>query len=151
MNKIVKRCSRALKPQSISPNLPVAPSTKKPRKKESEIQHAVLEWLNARGYCVWRNYVGPRIINVGPKKHFSPSPMAGLPDVIGVLKNQRGRMFAIEIKNDVGKLSEKQEMWIRRLEHSGALVIVTRDLDQVIDVLTREDVKDERSDSLPKD
>ena len=77
--------------------------------------------------------------------------MAGLPDVIGVLKNQRGRMFAIEIKNDVGKLSEKQEMWIRRLEHSGALVIVTRDLDQVIDVLTREDVKDERSDSLPKD
>lgn len=77
--------------------------------------------------------------------------MAGLPDVIGVLKNQRGRMFAIEIKNEVGKLSDKQETWIRRLESAGALVIVTRDIDQVIDVLTREDVSHERSNSLPED
>jgi len=67
--------------------------------------------------------------------------MAGLPDIVGVMNRQPGRMFAIEIKSAKGVLSEKQEYWIRRLEDAGVLVIVTRTLEQVIDVLTKEESK----------
>jgi hypothetical protein len=92
--------------------------------------------LELNNYVYWRNYVGPRIVNNGATKKFIPSPMVGLPDVIGILKNRPGVLFAIEIKNAVGKLSEKQAEWIRKLEDAGALVIVARELNQVIEVLT---------------
>jgi hypothetical protein len=107
--------------------------------KESKIQKSILDYLKASGYVAWRNYVGPRIINKGAQKHFIPSPMAGLPDIIGILKNIPGRMFAIEVKSSKGELSDKQIFWTRTLERAGALVIITRTLDQVIEVLSSED------------
>jgi len=110
-----------------------------PSIKESEIQALIISYLTINKYVFWRNYVGPKIVNVGTQKRFIKSPMAGLPDIIGVLKNQPGRMFAIEIKNAKGRLSELQTEWVRKLEAAGVLVIVTRNLDQVIDILVKEE------------
>jgi hypothetical protein len=93
-------------------------------------------------YTHWRNYVGPKIVNIGSKKTFIKSPMAGLPDILGILKTKPGKLFAIEIKNAKGKLSQGQEYWIRKLETCGVVVIVSRDLKQVIEVLKKEELQD---------
>jgi hypothetical protein len=97
--------------------------------KEVEIQKAITDWLSANNYTFWRNFVGPRIAK---GKFFIKNPMAGLPDILGILKNYPGKLFGIEIKSDSGKLSEDQKAWIRKLELSGATILVTRDLETMV-------------------
>lgn len=66
---------------------------------------------------------------------YSKNKNAGQPDIFGILKNGSGRLFAIEVKNEIGKLSDEQKKEIRELEEAGALVIVSRDLEKVIEIL----------------
>jgi hypothetical protein len=61
--------------------------------------------------------------------------MAGLPDILGILKKNPGKLFAIEIKSEKGKLSDDQRKWIYNLESAGAFVIIARDLETVIESL----------------
>ncbi len=104
--------------------------------KESEIQKQIIKYLELKKYCFWRNYVGP--ILRGPTKRRSPNPMAGLPDIIGVLKSSP-RMFVIEVKTKTGKLSEKQVVWLDKLNKAGALCIVARTVAEVIDAFEMHD------------
>ena len=99
---------------------------------ESQLQKIVLEWFKAQaGYFVWRSYVGPIIR--GPSKKLTPNPMAGFPDIFGF--DPLNRPFAIELKSQTGKLSDKQKRWLRDLEAKGVHCIVARDLDTVISEL----------------
>lgn len=109
--------------------------------KEAEIQKAILAWLRLKGYVVWRNYVGP--ILRGKQKIPSPNPMAGMPDICGLLKD--GRLFAIEVKRPGGKVSPKQVKWITTLQDAGAVAFIARDLDTVRERL------DSMSESVKKD
>lgn len=101
--------------------------------KESLLQKDVCQFLDCYRYCYWRNYVGPIIRHTGV---MTKNPMAGLPDIIGTLKNGSGRMFAIELKSSIGKLSMKQKWWLNRLQESGVPVLVATELHEVIDFLT---------------
>jgi len=106
-------------------------------KLESEIQKEILDWLRAAGYKAWKNYLGPLLIGGGVRAR---NPNAGQPDIYGIFKNRPGKMFAIEIKSYLGKLSEEQRREILDLENSGVFVIAARSLSVVKSLLEREDV-----------
>jgi hypothetical protein len=97
--------------------------------KEAELQKLVLDYLKKKkGYFVWRSYVGP--IVRGRAKILSPNPMAGFPDIFGF--TDTNKPFAIELKSQTGKLSDKQVNWLQNLKAKGVHCIVARDLETVI-------------------
>lgn len=106
--------------------------------KESDIQKQILEYLKAKGYLVWRNYVGPVLQG---NKRFTKNPMAGLPDILGICRNRPGVLFGIEVKTEEGVLSEKQKNWILDLKSHGALVFVADNIEIVIKVMETLDVR----------
>jgi hypothetical protein len=78
--------------------------------------------------------------------YFGKNKNAGQPDIFGILKNGSGRLFGIEVKNEIGKLSDEQKRELKALEDAGALIIVSRNLEKVIEILTL----GERDDGNPK-
>lgn len=96
------------------------------KKLESEIQKEILSWLKKNGYKAWKNYLGPLFIQGG--RH-AKNPNSGQPDIFGIFKNHPGRLFAVEIKSAIGKISEDQNCEIQELEKAGVYVIATRDLE----------------------
>jgi hypothetical protein len=63
---------------------------------------------------------------------YAKNPNSGQPDIFGIYKDRTGKLFAIEVKTEDGKLSEGQKEEIRELEKFGVFVIVARDLKTVI-------------------
>lgn len=85
-----------------------------------------------KGFKAWKNYLGPKLTNGG---NFCPNPNSGQPDIFGIMNDGTGRLFGIEVKTEIGKLSDKQKKEIRELETAGALMIIARDLQTVIDAM----------------
>ena len=54
----------------------------------------------------------------------------GVPDIIGVYQ---GRMLAIEVKTERGKLSPHQEKFIANINANGGLAFVARSIEDVLD------------------
>lgn len=107
-------------------------------KKESEIQKEILFWLKENGYKVWKNYLGPLFIKGG---YHAKNPNAGQPDIYGIMKKFRGRLFAIELKSSKGKLSDIQKTELLELENAGVFVMAERSLERVIRLLNEEEGK----------
>lgn len=99
--------------------------------KESELKSEVIRLLKLKGIFCWNNR------NVGvynPKTgKYIPSPVRGVPDIIGVLPN--GRMIAIEVKTRRGQLTVYQKEFLMQLEHNNALVGVVRSIEDVVKLL----------------
>ena len=62
------------------------------------------------------------------------SPIKGFPDIAGVLPS--GKFFAIELKTDKGRLSIEQVDWITKLNFSGAIAVVLRSKDEIMEFVT---------------
>lgn len=71
--------------------------------------------------------------------YFAKNKNAGQPDIFGILKNGSGRLFGIEVKTDIGRLSDDQRRELKELEDAGALIIIARDLDTVKKILATGD------------
>ncbi len=97
---------------------------------ERDLQKAITQYLELRQIVFWRNYVGPVIRHDGV---MTKNPMAGLPDIIGILS--QGRMLAIEIKSSRGKLSDRQKIWRDKIERAGAIYVLAYELQDVINAL----------------
>ena len=89
-----------------------------PALKERDITRTVRDYLELRG---WR----PVRINAGP---FGKS---GMPDFL-FLHYQRRLAIWIEFKGPQGRLSPKQKTWIDEERRRGAIVLVVRDIDELI-------------------
>ncbi len=100
--------------------------------KEAGIQKLILDWLTCQKYYAWRNYVGAVIRK---DNSFGKNPARGMPDIMGLLKNGSGRLFAIEVKTATGKVSPHQKDRLTALNENGAVAFVARDLDTVIKIL----------------
>lgn len=105
--------------------------------KESELKRQILDLLKLCGVFAWNSR------NVGVydsrRGRYIPSPVKGLPDILGVLPG--GRMIAIEVKVGRNRLTIHQEVFLSQLEHMGALVCVARSLDDVVEMLKRAGVE----------
>lgn len=103
--------------------------------KESNIQRVILDWLSWNGFCHWRNYVGAVIHGIGSKTRFGKNPAKGMPDIMGLMKDGSGRLFAIEVKTETGRVAPHQKEKIAELNENGAVAFVARDLETVIEKL----------------
>jgi len=94
---------------------------------ESDIQRQIIIWLKSQGFKCWKVPLGPNI--TGSRSIRCKNPMAGHPDIAGVLEG--GRYFVIEVKTATGKVSPIQRQWLNELNHVGALTCVARCLEDV--------------------
>jgi hypothetical protein len=93
--------------------------------KESEVQRAILDWLEWHHIFHYRNNSGAFI---DAQKHFYRFGALGSPDIICVIN---GRFIGIEVKAHGGKQSEHQKEFQRRLETAGGLYILAYSVDDL--------------------
>jgi len=105
------------------------------RSPEAQIQRAVFRHLRARG--------APGVFAFHPANGGYRRPIeaaitqgmgvvAGVPDIIAI---HNGRVFAIELKADGGRASDKQLKCIAALREVGALTCIAEGLDRALAVL----------------
>lgn len=109
---------------------------------EAELQRDVLSWLAIYNILHWRMPIGAVLHRKGKgsnvKEFRKPSPIKGFPDIAGVLsKENRGMLFALELKSKKGRLTQDQKIWIAKLELAGAKAAVIKSLDDLIESFTR--------------
>lgn len=105
--------------------------------KESELQKIVLEWLKINRYKCWKNYLGPLFIKGG---QMVKNPNSGQPDIYVISKKIPGKLIAIELKSQKGKLSDKQKTEINELETAGVIVIIAKSLNYIIQIFSEENL-----------
>lgn len=120
-------------PEPYGPRIPEKRAPRQPSgiRPERLVLRDILKYLRMHPMvaCVWRMQsglleAGDRPIRVG---------VVGMPDIVGMLKG--GRMFAIEVKSEVGRTTESQEYWLDTIRHFGGLAGVARctdDVDRII-------------------
>jgi Holliday junction resolvase len=70
------------------------------------------------------------------KEHGGLGSAPGVPDIVGCYQ---GRMLAIEVKTDRGRVSEHQQWFIDNINAAGGLAFVARSVDDVIVALGVQD------------
>ena len=100
--------------------------------KEIEIQKQILDYLIVKGYFHWRMPIGGVPQQNRGKMIFKKSPIKGFPDIMGVLLNNPGKLFGIEVKTPIGKLSKDQKIVRDKFLEAGCVFIVARSLEDVI-------------------
>lgn len=98
------------------------------KNKESVLQKEILDYLKVQGYSCWKMPLGAMMVKNGYR---AKNPLKGFPDLFGICKHQKGRMFAIEVKTDEGKVSKDQTQWHQLLVELGCICFVARDIKTV--------------------
>lgn len=96
---------------------------KAPAMKEKEITTQIRNVLKLYGVFHWKVF-----------QSLGSTP--GVPDILGILPG--GRMLAIEVKTERGKLSPHQERFIKNINDNGGLAFVARSFDEVVQRLKME-------------
>ena len=100
--------------------------------KETILQKNIKDALEKAGFSVWRMPVQPLTHTRGGKTFYKKHPLKGFPDLFGFFKNQKGRMFCIEVKTERGVLSDDQVRWQGMLIREGVFHMVGRDVETVL-------------------
>lgn len=99
------------------------------KRKESDIQRAVLDYLKARGIMAWRQKSeGTFDAKRGIYRRGTGTP--GLPDIGGILPG--GRALQIEVKAGRNKPTPEQVDFLARARAAGAVAFVAYSVDDVI-------------------
>lgn len=80
--------------------------------KESQIQHAIVGWLNAvlpKQYRVYANANASRRTTTGRAANAVPGLRKGIPDI--TIRGPGGVSYDIEIKSSKGQLTPEQSEW----------------------------------------
>ena len=100
----------------------------RPKEKESDIQHAVLQYLSLKGIFHYRNSVGA----FKTERGFYRFGAVGSGDIIAVIG---GIYVAIEIKGTGKSQTPAQETFQANLEHAGGQYWLIHSLDELINKL----------------
>lgn len=103
-----------------------------PKPKESEIQRAILDYLELRGIFHYRNNSGAFKRDDG---HFYRFGAKGSPDIVCVVN---GQYVGIEVKAPGGKQSEHQKEFQRRLKEAGGRYILAFTVDDLLNTLSNQ-------------
>lgn len=98
---------------------------------ELRVRNLICSYLKAYGYFFWVNdSVG---IYDPIKKTFrrnnSPYRIRGVADILGVLRG--GRLLAIEVKAEKGRLSPEQKLFLDQVNAAGGKAFVARSIEDV--------------------
>lgn len=97
---------------------------------EKQVLAACLEYLQRKGYFVWRNNTGVQVLEYKGKKRLLRSGLTGSADILGLLKN--GRFLAVECKRQGNVLSEAQRAFKEQIEANQGLYITAYSIDDLI-------------------
>lgn len=110
-------------------------TARKPVVKEKTIENSILSFLKRHGIFVFKvESQGTYDAKLGRyrMKH-SMHRMLGVADIIGILDG--GTFLAIEVKSEVGRLSDHQKQFLRTIQENGGVAIVARSIDDVAEKL----------------
>jgi hypothetical protein len=114
------------------PTIPRVPRIKKPRQLEADLQGQIVEYLERNQIVAWKNN---RVMYYDPiqkgMRYGKGVTQPGQPDILGVIPKS-GRMLAIETKGKYEAIRVKQETLLARLDKAGAVVIVARSVEDVM-------------------
>lgn len=96
-------------------------------KKETLIQAEILKYLRSKGVLAWRANNGS-VWDAKLGMYRTHTGMKGVADILAVLN---GRLIAIEVKGEKGKMSPDQFLFRTRLEEAGGLYILARSVADV--------------------
>jgi hypothetical protein len=108
---------------------------KKQEPKESEIQNAVCEYLQARGHFFWRqNNAGIQRTGTDGRQFWTTNKhsMRGVADIICFDKTGTGIAIFIECKRPSGKMSDDQENFRKKCEERGCEYYIVKSVDDLI-------------------
>ena len=100
---------------------------------EREIEQSILAWLNYQPRCkAWKNksqgtYDPYKKVFRRPSSKFTEK---GTSDILGIWY---GKMLCIEVKSAKGRLSPEQKAFLTEMAGLGAICLLARSLDNVID------------------
>jgi hypothetical protein len=106
-----------------------------PPLKEGDILRQIMAYLKANRIYSWRQNTGG--VPLGDGKGFRPAATRGVPDIIGILPG--GRMLAIEVKSEKGRITPEQESFLDEINRNGGVAFVARSLDHVVSTLREAD------------
>jgi hypothetical protein len=114
-------------------DIPFLPPIKKRRRRdEDQIQRAVFTHLRTRGapgVFAFHPANGGKRNAIEGAKFKAMGVVAGVPDVIAL---KDCRFYALELKAEFGKVSEKQLDAMRAMQNAGAIVAVAHGLDAAL-------------------
>jgi len=125
-----KKRSLKLSPESINDSIALKI---KSTPSEREIEQSILTWLNYQPKCkAWKNksqgtYDPYKKVFRRPSSKFTEK---GTSDILGIWN---GKMICIEVKSAKGRLSPEQKSFLQEMANLGAICLVARSLDAVID------------------
>ena len=98
---------------------------------ESLIQNQIRVGLSKAGHTVFRVNVGKVKMQNG--RWFETGVPKGFSDLFGFRPD--GRIFFIEVKNEVGKLRPEQKIFIEQMRKRGALAGVARSVEEAMEIV----------------
>jgi hypothetical protein len=102
---------------------------------ERDIQHAIrLASAEFSGLTLWRNSTGVADTANGTKQRFGLCK--GSSDLIGILA-PAGRLVAIEIKSETGRLRPEQELFLELVRKHGGFACVVRSVEEFREAMQR--------------
>lgn len=104
------------------------------KQSETDLVKACLAWLKVAkpAGVFWRANVGAVVSEYQGRKRFTRFGVPGMADIQGILN---GRAVFIECKSAKGVLSANQIVFGERVSNAGALYLVVRSLDELIQKL----------------
>ena len=100
-------------------------------KSEHDIQSLIRLELTKLGIPCFRINVGK--VKMKDGRWFSTGAPKGFPDLFGFRPD--GRIFFIEVKNEVGKLRPEQKIFIEQMRKRGALAGVARSVEEAMEIV----------------
>ena len=109
---------------------------------EHQIQKAIAQYLDIRGYCWWAVPNGGSRSLITATRLKAEGVKAGVPDITLI---HNGMFYGIEVKKPktstpMGRLTVKQKTMIRSIEGAGAEVGVVYSVADVIELLIEWDI-----------
>lgn len=98
---------------------------------ESLIQNQIRVGLSKAGHAVFRVNVGKVKMQNG--RWFETGVPKGFSDLFGFRPD--GRIFFIEVKNEVGKLRPEQKIFIEQMRKRGALAGVAKSVEDAMEIV----------------
>lgn len=103
---------------------------------EREVERAILQWLNYQPKCkAWKNKSTGTYDPVRKcfRRSNDPYSQKGSADILGIWN---GKMLCIEVKSAKGRLTPEQKEFLSAMSSLGAICLVARDLQQVVDAFS---------------
>jgi len=96
---------------------------------EKDIQKAILEYLQIKGYFCWRNNTGAQSSQYNGKTRFFQYGFKGSGDILGLTKE--GKFFSIEVKAKGKKPTDSQVEFIQNITKNKGIAFVAYSVEDV--------------------